>query len=584
MSSPQGIAYFAGIRSLMSASYTLAHGITPGVISLYIAPQPGKIIEAGPVIFSYERTQIVLPDCKLDSINVEIGEDGTEIWGLSILDRRWKWKIGGKISGYYNTWRGSKHIGKLEALAEGAVAAGKKLAQDPSERTPRELATLCLEAMKEKKFDLSKMPNDARPEIEWDYALPAEALAKLCETVGCRVIMKWDGKVSIEPQGKGKELSPTGDTLSRTLTVDPPERPDKIVFVAARTEYQFDLPLEPVGLDKDSQIRLIDKLSYAPRPFGAPDWRNLDGPLFNNVRDIKCRDLAKKSVFRWYRIKVPIKLPWLKEPIESLSRIVPLGDKQILATIIEGKKEHLKPEVYGKFYEGGDSTTSTIEKITPDLFRHPEQVWRGGFDLDSDLAIVKFSDPVYQYVDPRTLRGIPREAIRVSGNAMVPADLRLRIAINVRDAKTLGWNREEIGRTVDSKNKSNFIRYIRRDDVAREYYIDPATGKHMDNVREVEKEGLHYINAAIAEYQNPLPCRMERAGLVKVEPDGAIQQVTLNIATSGFATTIINRNREDAILTLSFKEKRLAEKLKVLAAEGDKPARVKAEDLKKGKG
>ena len=139
MAAPQGIAYFAGIQAFLSFNYTLTPGITPGLATLYIPPQPGRIFEVGPLLVSYGNTQLVFPDCKVDRISVETDGEGHTVWGLSILDRRWKWAWG-RISGYYNVRRG-------ETLVK------------ETEKRPQELATLCLEAMGETGYDVSRMPD-----------------------------------------------------------------------------------------------------------------------------------------------------------------------------------------------------------------------------------------------------------------------------------------------------------------------------------------------------------------------------------------------------------------------------------------
>ena len=108
MAVPQGLAHFGGITSLLSATYTLAHGITPGVATLYVPPQTDVIFRAGPLVFTYDAITITLADCILDRISVQYGSDGRKIWALHILDRRWKWKFAGRISGYYNVRRGGR--------------------------------------------------------------------------------------------------------------------------------------------------------------------------------------------------------------------------------------------------------------------------------------------------------------------------------------------------------------------------------------------------------------------------------------------------------------------------------------------
>ena len=58
---PQGLFYFAGIRALLSGSFTLTPGISPSVATLTIPPQPNAILRAGSLVLTYGATQLVFP-------------------------------------------------------------------------------------------------------------------------------------------------------------------------------------------------------------------------------------------------------------------------------------------------------------------------------------------------------------------------------------------------------------------------------------------------------------------------------------------------------------------------------------------
>lgn len=57
-----------------------------------------------------------------------------------------------------------------------------------TERTPQKLAMMCLNAIGVKNCNVSAMPNDSRPPINWIYANPREELAKLLDWYGCRMV------------------------------------------------------------------------------------------------------------------------------------------------------------------------------------------------------------------------------------------------------------------------------------------------------------------------------------------------------------------------------------------------------------
>src|SRR5689334_951679 len=87
----QSLCTFPGISQIFSAHYALAHGITPGVVSIEIAPQAIFPQDRGDIVFTEDGVPVLtLTDCKLDSGSFEANDQG-QVWRLNILDRRWRW-------------------------------------------------------------------------------------------------------------------------------------------------------------------------------------------------------------------------------------------------------------------------------------------------------------------------------------------------------------------------------------------------------------------------------------------------------------------------------------------------------------
>src|SRR5581483_10810005 len=221
----QGLASFPGVGSVKSADYTMSHGITPGVCTLVCAPQAGLEAVVGPLVFTFGRAAVTLPDCKIESHVYEQGAAG-QLWHLTIHDRRWKWQYG-EISGSYN----------LRA-EDGSL--------DPDRaKAPQDLAKLCLAEMGETAADVSAMPNYTRPLVEWDRTNPAQALAALADEAGCRVVLGLDNVVRVVPTGVVREQSPT---------IKIPDVPRALVVSCGKTRYQCDFGLQAVGLELDGTI------------------------------------------------------------------------------------------------------------------------------------------------------------------------------------------------------------------------------------------------------------------------------------------------------------------------------------------
>lgn len=197
---------------IVAASYTLNQGAGPSSCIVRILPQADFVIGECNIVFTDGTTTITLPNCKLDTMQLDYSQ-GT-IWELTFLDRRWKWQLG-QIDGRYNLYNPDQSLNTV------------------TEQSPQQLATLCLEMMGETGYDVANLPNVARPLANWDYANPAQALEDLAESLGCRVVLHLDNSVSLEVVGSGTPPGVTTDTLAASLAVAPPGMPDAIAIVGA---------------------------------------------------------------------------------------------------------------------------------------------------------------------------------------------------------------------------------------------------------------------------------------------------------------------------------------------------------------
>ncbi len=578
MSTPQGLATFPGITQIMSASITLGHGISPSTARITMAPQPGAISETGMLSFFIDSTTINFPDCKVDQGSYERNEGG-EFWHLTLLDRRWKWRFG-QISGRYNVWRENATLQNGDPVG----FSGSGLVAD-TERTPRELAELYLEAMGEVGYDVSALPNDTRPPVEHDFDNPAEALAELCENLGCRVVLRIDNTVSIVRVGSGASL-PTEQLLEDSLTIDPPEKPDAVAVVCGPSYFQVDFPLEAVGLDRDQTsggdpsdtLKPLAELSYKP-PGG---WSTVDLPLFFDLSNNESEDdvtglrsLATKSVFRYYRIKLPVKVPGYDGPdgglITRLEQVLPLFEEQVVTAVENHDAAPLPASVFGVWYPGLDEQANTAVALTAQGNSPPAAGAEGtykspfynrGFTLDMARGLVIFSEPVYRNATPSEAKVTP-----------APAQLVLRTKCQVRDAETLSLVRHVHERSTGGSLGTS-PQYIRREELVVSHVptYDPATyalettsttdprvvSSVSSTADEVNAAADHYIDSAIDEYAQPEPRQVQVAGLHPLNLDGVIQQITYSVGGAGAMTTIA-RGSEPSHIATSHGERRYSE-------------------------
>lgn len=587
---PQALFHWQGIGSIMSANLVFTHGVTPSKAVLYLAEFPRAAASGGDLICTWgDKPVWRLRGCKLDYVEYE---NDRQIYVAYIADRRWRWTKeggGGRISGHYNVRAGEGD--NFEIVKETI-------------RTPRQLMQLCFEAMGERGVDLTQVPNEARPEVDWDYELPAAALEHLCEKLGCRVMLGLlDNRVRVVRLGYGRTLpqdsngAPGTLVAARSITFDPPERPDEIKAVGARIRIQLDLPLEPIAPDTNGAIVHIDKLTDKP----AGGWETADMKFLNSVKDKTRRDRLKEWLFKKYRVKVPFDVPKVgefipKQKVQTLGRILPIEDKQVekaytknletrrvIQNVDKPVERELPAWVFGVFVDGHDrggnvlaKVDHTISQVDVDRVKaNPEAAKRenskgfytGSFSVDTETGIVSFSEPVYM------VEGKENELKRK------PANIFLRVAVSLRDAETLGWIRYERGRKNRGPRYGTMPRCELREEIGYtaivEYTQNGTPWTVVTNEKDAAKAADYYLDAIEQEYNIKDPRSVEYAAWFPIELDGAIQQVAYIVAESGKPSLRASRNREELDLVPSYKETRRVEQIKEQLRKEDQSARAK---------
>src|SRR5579872_313698 len=239
----------------------MSQGISPGVCHVEL-PQElcGQLASRGDLEFTYGDQSFTLFDCKLASGHLAPARGGY-LARVRLLDRRWRWKFG-CISGNYNLRMaaGAPAAEGLDANAgHGVIPAAldaSRRVRPGTEKSPQELAILCLEAMGETLYDVSALPNDPRPQVDWSYSNPAQALQSLCDGLGCRVVLGLaDNRVRIVRHGEGSPLPQNAFVEFPSAGLRPAAAPGALLLVGGPSVFQGFLPLEPVGIDLDGSIR-----------------------------------------------------------------------------------------------------------------------------------------------------------------------------------------------------------------------------------------------------------------------------------------------------------------------------------------
>jgi hypothetical protein len=258
-----------GVLAVEQFTYSCAHGISPGRAILVTTPQRARPLAFGDLAFGDGvHPSVTLRDCRVARITGQAGAEG-QTWTMEIEDRRWMWPNRGGVSGTYN------RLDKQGKLIPWTI------------RSPKELAEICLKAMGEVGYVINLPEGLTRadgkdlerylqagenfrqsltnPPTVWDHTPPAEALARLADYYGCRVVFQPNlNRVVVTTTGVGTPL-PDGPCDVLTGGADAPRLPSGLGVAGAPVRFQGRFALEAVGEEWDGRVVPINDLSYAPK-------------------------------------------------------------------------------------------------------------------------------------------------------------------------------------------------------------------------------------------------------------------------------------------------------------------------------
>lgn len=453
-------------------------------------------------------------------------------------------------------------------------------------KKPQELAAMIFKEIgyKDNQFDVSRMPNDTYPEINWNLTTADSALDDLCKQLNCHVTLSHEDVPVIYPEGFGKDL-PAVPSSQQSATFDIGLVPGRVMVASAPVMFQLDFPIFPVGLDLDNQVKPIDDLSYTP----ISGWKSCDSFANVTVKGKQYRQdtykeyftakkLAEQCIYKWWQIKVPEelngKMPYFNLPIVSPAQFFPLLDSQIETFALSAdevvKKDdnlfdktmynRLEPMIFGRFdadngYRTNNDPYDQLNKSRQSIQHIGFAVWDRGLRIDNDRMVI-----------------ITDERIRQTyGGLAGPDVLYLRVACNFHSHNTRAPFRLEIHKEMkdapDQKSKSVVV----RDDVVPEVIFkwtnertaspdsdrqSLKTIQSRDNIAEVKEKLQYYLGFELLKHQPKIPSSITTPVLFPFSPDGQIAQVNFRIEGNGFIGTGIFRQREDVTNLVTYDERR----------------------------
>lgn len=564
----QGRVIFGNIRGVESFTFTRSRGVRPSVAQLVVPQLPLVPTGSAPLIFNDGVRHFVIPDCHIQSVDISTTNGFRYV--VSIADYRWRWEKFGAISGQYNLVRGG-------------------LIVPETRKNPQEMARLCLQEMQVRDFDVRNLPTDVYPEVIWSLDNPANALESLCNSLGYVVCPELSGRVAIHKAGVGKVLPVVrGGEINQSIKV--PMLPDEIWVAAAPTVWEMSLKIgKKMALeftderDKVESLVFADDVSYKPEDgWGTETPRTMPniGVELRSTDDKekirkgeRIRSLAMQSVYRMFGFDLPIKVFELPFKIEDNNQLVLASD--LLSTVevsynstTRGEVKEIRreqPFVYGMFAAQNETGKNNVEKFSHDYTKDKTLRYERSFSIDPDRVIISFSDPFYM------LKELTEDDLLFSDKVYFDPEAYVRTAFSVRDPDTGDLWREVYKIQTGANNRTKPL-WVVLTDVRREIRIDATTGKPFkdgDNKKDVEKALREYARIEFAKLNSMDPAVGEYAGFQDIELDGAIEQVTYVIDSSGMTSTTASYGTEHSYVVASFEERRRVAKLNEILKQQD---------------
>ena len=279
-----GITNFTG-----NATVTLSRGVQPSQFSIETAAENFEAVVGDLILTQNGRVVRRFVDCATDGVRQSSA--GSTTGSVTILDRRWRWQVGGGVvKGHYNVRK-----------TDGTIKPGTK-------KSPEQLISLLLDELNETGYTIDILDVDEPPEIQWDYEPTAGALGSLLQTFGLTLSINRNNRVEVYQLGRGNANIPNFDVSSDAFTLSSVAVPDALLFLGGPDVWEMLWECEAVAKQRDGKIIPLDEVEYKP----TTGWeRQIPGYLsdvhFGNTEEIReeNRKLAQETVHKWYRLKRP---------------------------------------------------------------------------------------------------------------------------------------------------------------------------------------------------------------------------------------------------------------------------------------
>lgn len=587
-----GEAVWSGNPGLpvVEATYTCGHGVTPGVATI-TTPYIEKALVglAGNLTFrDGVHPACTVRDCRVSQVIDTDLPSGARGLTIVMQDGRWKWKYG-SVTGNYNVIDPHPDPDTLPAGPGVAFNVRGGIHVPGTARTPQQLIKACFDLVGQR-VEFEGVPSEERPPVDWEGDNPARAADRVADAVGCRLIYRpIDGVVWVRPPGGQVKLGRGLVVISEQPEYDGGDRPTHLELIGGHTLVTDLVKLRAVGWEEDGRLVPIEKLSYMP----ADGWWNFSPDYegwWQAIRRGDCsslnvaRALARQFVWKLFRVEaVPVDRPLKGEkPRDPNARFDPpvfgkiRNRRQIL---VSDRMVFPDRDASGQYKTKPAAALSNgvdWSKERGGLMRNMEPFGdpKVPFAVAADSGLVTFQRPMYR-VRSKTGSGLDQGNYDPLYGPTTPGriqyqlpDIYLECAMRARDARTWQVNAGRWERRIGADPALRAARMLeshRRPDLqlvyrVRRQLVGLKRTALESNERDVNRRALAVLASLAVPHAGGKRLARTFAGLIPVQPDGAIQSVTWSCGVGQPPTTRVGFNTETEAHLPTFEERRTNER------------------------
>lgn len=572
-----GTAYWPGAAGVVGCTYTVSHGVSPGVATLEVQEQDVRNIRSyGDLVITDGVGAVTLRRCRVADVSYNSSNGGRTLL-LHIHDRRWMWRHG------YTTgnWNVPDPFPDPDLFPPGEFVAFNSPFAPGTFRPAHLLMADCLRELREAAPLIDPAPAVPVP-ARWEEEPPAYALQQIAEALGMRVCFQPAlDRVLVAPLGVGRTLPADIPVVADHPSLSLPQRPASITLVGGAVLYNDYLRLEPVGFERNGQVKHIDQLSYRP----AAGWRHTNPLTMGEVRATnqltrqEAINLAKQCVYRTFRV----------EMADASTGLGPGPTVPRFGLVRDRKQIVLHPVRYGYYKdERGQQLTDPPFVVGSIYMAREDGVLLGGANVlegNSDPTSIEHLPRTPRIDTARGIVTFDRQCFRYSNIAgqghWDPPLLWLYTSFHLRAIVGQVLSKFVAGGTVpglvDLGCPPEVLRHPELVPVVSvlRNRTNKAVDVVFDNLDEILPAAEYYLRAANDKYEIGAATDRTYNGVVPINPDGAIQQVSWSVGGGAPATTRASLNCEHARYLPSYPERRRTAQL--FAFEGRDTAEKNAE-------